>query len=283
MARTRRVKSMAEGVAHYHLVSRACNRQFLLRKARAKDRLLDLVKRAAEFSGIKVVACAVMDNHVHVLCTVVRTGRKEAADEVVRRVRALKGDRAADALAERLSQLEAAGFHATLEAELERYRSRMNDISGFMKTAKELFAAWFNREFGYSGSVWSGAYKSTMVEGGEYLSRCRRYILLNPVRAGMVGQAKDYRWVWAGNASETEVFMGCLPVGDRALLRRTVQLGEGKIYGSEGFVRRWLSGLGDRFSARSTGMHAVRGIGFSTHGWRIARREEAREAERSEA
>ena len=269
---------MAEGVAHYHLISRTCNRQFLLRKAKTKDMLLDLLRRAAEFSGIDVEACVAMDNHVHVLCTVSRTGTKVPADEVVRRVRALKGDRAADALSERLSELEAAGFVATMEAELDRYRSRMNDISEFMKTAKELFAIWFNREFGYSGSVWGGAYKSTMVEGGEYLARCRRYILLNPVRAGIVGQVGEYRWVWAKGAPKTEVFAGCLPAGERALLVRAVQLGEGKVYGSEGFVRRWLVGLGELFWSRSACAHAVGGLGFSSHGWKIAKREAERVA-----
>ena len=76
MARTRRVKSMAEGTAHYHLVSRASNRQFLFRKARTKDKLAELVRKAAEFSGIELETCAIMDNHIHVLCTVVRTGDK---------------------------------------------------------------------------------------------------------------------------------------------------------------------------------------------------------------
>ena len=52
MASTRRVKSMAEGKAHYHLISRACNRQFLFSKARTKDKLVELVRKAAEFSGI---------------------------------------------------------------------------------------------------------------------------------------------------------------------------------------------------------------------------------------
>ena len=56
MARTRRVKSMAEGTAHYHLISRASNRQFLFRKARTKDKLVELVRKAAEFSGIEPVA-----------------------------------------------------------------------------------------------------------------------------------------------------------------------------------------------------------------------------------
>ena len=270
---------MAEGVAHYHLISRACNRQFLFCKERAKDKMAEIVRKAAEFSGIKIEAFAMMDNHFHVLCTVVRTGEKESADEVVRRVRILKGDKAADAFAERLSEL--AGLDATLEAELDRFRSRMNDISGFMKTAKELFAIWYNREFGYSGSVWEGVFKSTMVEGGEYLERCRKYILLNPVRAGVVNQTKDYRWAWAAAESAVLIFTGCLPSvgysgcfynGDEALARRMVQLGEGKIYGSEAFVRRWVVGLGELFVARRVGAHEVSGMGYSSHGWRIAKR-----------
>ena len=262
---------MAEEVARYHLVSRACNRQFLFRKARTKEKLAELVKKAAEFSGIEIEAFAVMDNHIHVLCTVVRTCEKIPEAEVVRRVRVLKGDRAADILADRCAELAAAGFDATLEAELDRYRSRMNDISGFMKTAKELFAIWFNHEFGYSGSVWNGVYKSTMVEDGEYFARCRRYIVLNPVRAGIVSQAKDYRWVWQRSASETEVFSGCLPLEEAALARRVAQISGGKIYGSEGFVRRWIVGLGDKLSAAHVSAHAVGELGFSSHGWRMAK------------
>ena len=263
---------MAEGTAHYHLISRASNRQFLLRKARAKDKLVELVRKAAEFSGIELEACAIMDNHIHVLCTVVRTGDKVSEAEIVRRVRVLKGEKAADELAGRCAELRAAGFDATLECELDRYRARMNDISAFMKTAKELFAIWYNREFGYSGSVWNGVYKSTMVEGGFYFARCRRYIVLNPVRAGIVGQSKDYRWVWMRKEPETEVFSGCLPVGD--LTKRVVQLGEGKIYGSEEFVRRWIVGLGNKFNAAHVAARAVVEIGFSSHGWRIAARAE---------
>ena len=271
MARTRRVKSMAEGTAHYHLVSRACNRQFLFRKAKTKDRLAELVRRAAEFSGIKIEAFAMMDNHIHVLCTVVRTDEKVNADEVVRRVRALKGDRAADAFAERCAELAAAGFNATLEAELDRYRARMNDISEFMKTVKELFAIWFNREFDYIGSVWSGVYKSTMVDGGEYFARCRRYIVLNPVRAGIVNQTKDYRWVWQRKTTETEILPGCLPIRAE-VARRVAQISEGKIYGSEEFVRRWIVGLGSKFNAAHTSARTVGELGFSSHGWRIAAR-----------
>ena len=41
MARTARVKSIGEGTAYYHLVSRASNKQFLFRKSAAKDRLAE--------------------------------------------------------------------------------------------------------------------------------------------------------------------------------------------------------------------------------------------------
>ena len=272
MARTARVKSVGEGTAYYHLVSRASNKQFLFRKSAAKDRLAELARKAAEFSGVELVAFAAMDNHYHILCKVTRTGDPVSQDEVVRRVGVLKGAKAAESLAEHWRELAAAGFDATLESELGRYRARMNDISEFMKTMKELYAIWYNREYDYSGSIWSGVFKSTMVEGGRYLEYCRRYIMMNPVRAGIVSQAKDYRWVWGADSEETEGFAGCLP--EWSVTERVAQVGAGKIFGSEAFVRKWIDGLGDKFPAARTAAHAVGSIGFSSHGWRLAKRDE---------
>ena len=269
MARTARVKSVGEGTAYYHLVSRACNKQFLFRKSAAKDRLAELARKAAEFSGIKIVAFAAMDNHYHILCKVTRTGEPIPQEEIVRRVGVLKGAKAAESLAAHWRDLAAAGFDATLESELDRYRVRMNDISEFMKTMKELYAIWYNREYGYSGSVWSGVFKSTMVEGGRYLEYCRRYIMMNPVRAGIVSQIKDYRWVWCENHEENDGSAGCLP--EWSVAARVAQVGAGKIFGSEAFVMRWIYGLGDKFPAARTAAHAVGEIGFSSHGWRLAK------------
>ena len=271
MARTARVKSNGEGTAYYHLVSRASNKQFLFRKSAAKDRLAELARKAAEFSGIKLVAFAVMDNHYHILCKVTRSCDPVPQEEVVRRVGILKGTKAAEFLAEHWRELAAAGFDATLESELNRYRARMNDISEFMKTMKELYAIWYNREYDYSGSIWSGVFKSTMVEGGRYLEYCRRYIMMNPVRAGIVSQMKDYRWVWGADLEETEGFAGCLP--EWSVMERVAQVGAGKIFGSEVFVRKWIYGLGDKFLAARTAAHAVGGIGFSSHGWRLANKD----------
>ena len=52
MARTARVKENAAGTAHYHLMSRANDKRFLLEKGRVKDSLVDALKRAAESSGM---------------------------------------------------------------------------------------------------------------------------------------------------------------------------------------------------------------------------------------
>ena len=50
------------------------------------------------------------------------------------------------------------------------------------------------RPRGRSGSLWEGRYRSCPVTDDRYALACYRYIELNPVRAGMVVHARDYRW-----------------------------------------------------------------------------------------
>jgi putative transposase len=45
-----------------------------------------------------------------------------------------------------------------------------------------------------SGSLWEGRYKSSPINASEYLLACCRYVELNPLRAGMVGDPTQYRW-----------------------------------------------------------------------------------------
>ena len=56
------------------------------------------------------------------------------------------------------------------------------------------YVRWFNRRHGRSGTLWEGRYRSTLIEAERYLLACMAYIDLNPVRAGMVAAAGDYRW-----------------------------------------------------------------------------------------
>ena len=44
------------------------------------------------------------------------------------------------------------------------------------------------------GHVFQGRYKAILVEKDRYLLELCRYVVLNPVRAGMVRSAREYRW-----------------------------------------------------------------------------------------
>lgn len=44
------------------------------------------------------------------------------------------------------------------------------------------------------GTLWSGRFKSSVIDVDSYLMACLRYVELNPVRAGMVDRPEDYHW-----------------------------------------------------------------------------------------
>ncbi len=56
------------------------------------------------------------------------------------------------------------------------------------------YAAWFNRRHKRSGHLFGGRFKSHLVEKESYLANVMRYVVLNPVRAGIVNRPEEYRW-----------------------------------------------------------------------------------------
>ena len=126
MARVNRIK--AEGVAHYHVISRIANQAFLLKGARIKDTVVNMVHRAAEFSGVDVISYVVMDNHFH-LCIRVPEKTIVPEDEVLRRVGVLYGEDRKEDLRRNLEELRKDGDEEAADALVERYRARMGDLS----------------------------------------------------------------------------------------------------------------------------------------------------------
>lgn len=91
------------------------------------------------------------------------------------------------------SDLAAGG--ETAELVRQRLRIRMGDVSEFMKTVKQRFSIWFNKSHRRYGTLWADRFKSVLVEGrGNPLQTMGAYIDLNPVRAGIVEDPKDYRF-----------------------------------------------------------------------------------------
>ena len=273
MARTARVKRNGKGITNYHLMSRANDRRFLFEGGKVKDKIVDSLRRSAEFSGVRPRAYTTLDNHFHIVVTVDRTGGPVPEEEVIRRVGVLHGEKAALRLEGRWLRLREQGLEKQVESELEGYRRRMNDISEFIKTFKEHVNVWYKRSRAYCGSLWSGRFTSTIIQDGRYLETCKRYVIYNPIRAGLVSRAADYRWSWCESPEEA----GSVPGGgagsvpERWVMKRVPQMTAGKVFGSFEFVGGTAAALGDRFGAKFVGAHPVGEMGYSTHGWKLAK------------
>jgi len=63
-----------------------------------------------------------------------------------------------------------------------------------MQAVGRAYVRYFNLRHKRSGTLWEGRYRSNLIESERYLLACMVYIDLNPVRAGMVGQAADFKW-----------------------------------------------------------------------------------------
>lgn len=57
-----------------------------------------------------------------------------------------------------------------------------------------LYTQYLNRKLGNSGRVWQNRFFSCAVESDVYLWSVVRYIVRNPIKAGLVAEAESYRW-----------------------------------------------------------------------------------------
>ena len=72
--------------------------------------------------------------------------------------------------------------------------SETDSASLLMKHLGQRYVQYVNRVHRRSGTLWEGRFKSSLVQRQGYLLKCQRYIELNPVRASMVPQPRDYPW-----------------------------------------------------------------------------------------
>ena len=67
-------------------------------------------------------------------------------------------------------------------------------LVGILKRLKGASARAINRSLGQSGPLWQDETLDRQIRYSDGFERVRRYIDQNPVKAGLVGEAKDYRW-----------------------------------------------------------------------------------------
>ena len=277
MARPNRVKSDGEG--YYHVIDRIAHREFLLRDERIKKRLLDLMRRAAEFSGVDVCTYVLMDNHLH-LCVHVPEPAEVDEGTVVERVGTLCGEARAAELRSELERLRAEGREDEAIRVLDRLRARMGDLSEFMKTFKQRVTQWYNRELGHEGTLWCGRFKSVLLDRNGAVYVVANYIHCNPVRARMVDSADNYRWSGLGAAvhGDKRAIRGLSSIGMDVsrcqgpdVPARDSRLVNGLIFGGIGFVSEMAARLGAKFRGSPT-LRKVGRFGkdslYSSHGGR---------------
>lgn len=68
------------------------------------------------------------------------------------------------------------------------------ELSQIMKGINLSYAQYYKAKYKHIGHFWQDRYKSIIISKDEYLLACGSYVELNPVRAGIVKDPKEYRW-----------------------------------------------------------------------------------------
>jgi REP element-mobilizing transposase RayT len=68
------------------------------------------------------------------------------------------------------------------------------NLSVGMYRLNGLYAQWFNRRHEVDGHLFQRRFHSVLVESNWHLVELCRYIVLNPVRAGLCAHPREWRW-----------------------------------------------------------------------------------------
>jgi putative transposase len=186
----------------YHCTSWVTAGQFIFKTTEANsleaEHFVRLLHPLAAFCGISILTYAVMANHFHLLCEVPEP-RALSDPELLDRVEALYGQARRQAV-QRILQDETSGAELAAQALRQTLQARMFDVSNFLKELKSRFAQGYNRRHNRFGALWAERFKSVLIEDGTALQAVALYIDLNPVRAGLCTDPKDYRYCGYGEA-----------------------------------------------------------------------------------
>ena len=178
---------------YYHCISRCVRRALLCgfdhwsgkNFDHRKQWILDRIRQLSAVFAIDVCAYAIMSNHFHLVLHV-DSERAEhwTDDDVIDRWMTLhKGP----PVAQKYRAGEPLGVFEqdTLSSHIECWRSRLADLSWFMRCLNEAIARLANAEDKCTGRFWEGRFRSQALLDEPALLSCMAYVDLNPIRAGM--------------------------------------------------------------------------------------------------
>ncbi|NCD32589.1 MAG: hypothetical protein EOL87_04135 [Spartobacteria bacterium] len=195
--KTKRIKRSE--LAYYHCMTRVVGRDMILGDIE-KELLRLLIRKTEAFTGVRVLTYALMTNHIHLLLEEPDRDTYVPENILIERMHCLYDKENMAEILARWAQWTEAGNRQAVLDDQQRYRCRMHDISEFMKQVKQRFSCWYNRCHHRRGTLWEERFKSILIEDGEALHYVSAYIDMNPVRAKIVIDPKDYRFCGFGEA-----------------------------------------------------------------------------------
>ncbi|OYW18505.1 MAG: hypothetical protein B7Z55_10490 [Planctomycetales bacterium 12-60-4] len=190
---TRDEQFVATEICIIHAVQRCVRRAFLagmdeksgvdysFRREWIRRRMESL----ASVFAVDVLTYAILSNHIHLILrnrpdVVAAWSDEEAA---LRWLRVFPGRRLDEQLAEPTeNDVRTLAGNAQRMAEV---RSRLSDISWFMRALSEPIARLANKQDRCTGRFWEGRFKAQRIVDEAGLLACAMYVDLNPIRAAM--------------------------------------------------------------------------------------------------
>ena len=192
MTRARQELIDLNATPYYHCVSRCVRRAFLcgvdqLTGNNYEHRKVWVVERLAELSkvfAIEVCAYAVMSNHSHVVLRVDQNKAQSWSEEQV--MAQWESLFTIPVLVQQYRDgTDSAAVAIEAKKIIAQWRSRLMDISWYMRSLNEHLARRANAEDRCTGRFWEGRYKSQALLDEAAVLTCMSYVDLNPIRAGM--------------------------------------------------------------------------------------------------
>ena len=186
---------------YYHCVARCVRRAWLWGVddyagkdySHRKQWVVDRLRKLSAIYAIEVCAFAVMSNHYHTVVFVdIERARQWSEYAVIKRWKYLF----------RIPDLVQAYQHGGVTpAEqdaakqlIELWRSRLVDVSWFMRCLNENLARRANTEDGCTGRFWEGRFKSQALLDEAGILTAMAYVDLNPIRAKMATTPEESKF-----------------------------------------------------------------------------------------
>ena len=164
-----------------------------------KDSILEIMKRleALYEGGVEVLQYTILDNHLHIILSENKLFDIKPPEMKRRYEEFHKDKKGMDARSHFCHQ----------------FITRLNNISCFMRDLQWYSASFFNNQRKINGrrkrgSLWNPRFRRCTLKGEKALFKCSLYVAMNPVRAGIVKHAEDYKW---GSWGERKIDSGSNP------------------------------------------------------------------------